>query len=167
MENVYVGLGSNLADPPAQIEAGLRALAHLPRTCLSARSHSYRSIPWGCTDQPEFVNAVVRLDTRLEPRELLGQLLAIERRAGRERDGVRWGPRVLDLDILLYGDRRIAEPGLRVPHPHLTERAFVLVPLAEIAPDLDIPGHGRVVDLLARIDASACAPFVPDARVAE
>lgn len=167
MEKVYIGLGSNLADPPAQVETGLRALAQLPRTRLAARSRPYRSMPWGRTDQPTFVNAVARLDTGLEPRELLGQLLAIERRAGREREGARWGPRVLDLDILLYGDCRIAEPGLRVPHPHLHERAFVLVPLAEIAPDLDIPGHGRVADLLARIDASACAPFVADARVAE
>ncbi|MHB8679925.1 MAG: 2-amino-4-hydroxy-6-hydroxymethyldihydropteridine diphosphokinase [Rudaea sp.] len=167
MENVYIGLGSNLADPPAQIEAGLRALAYLPRTRVAARSHLYRSMPWGRADQPEFVNAVARLETGLEPCDLLGQLLAIERRAGREREGARWGPRVLDLDILLYGDRRVAEPGLRVPHPHLHERAFVLVPLAEIAPDLDIPGHGRIADLLARIGASACAPFVPDARVAE
>jgi 2-amino-4-hydroxy-6-hydroxymethyldihydropteridine diphosphokinase len=162
MENVYIGLGSNLADPAAQVAAGFRALARLPQTRLIARSHLYRSAPWGRADQPEFINAAARLETALEPRELLGHLLEIERAAGRERDGTRWGPRVLDLDILAYGDRRIAESGLQVPHPHLPERAFVLVPLAEIAPDLDIPGHGRAHNLLARIDASDCVPIAAE-----
>ncbi|HST27307.1 MAG TPA: 2-amino-4-hydroxy-6-hydroxymethyldihydropteridine diphosphokinase [Rudaea sp.] len=156
MENVYIGLGGNLADPHAQVEAGIRALATLPKTRLVARSRLYRSAPWGRADQPEFVNAVAQLETELTARELLAGLLDIERSAGRERDGTRWGPRVLDLDILVFGERRIAEPGLHVPHPHLSERAFVLVPLAEIAPDLRIPGRGRVVDLLAGVDASTC-----------
>ena len=156
MENVYIGLGSNLADPAAQVEAGLRALARLPKTRLVAHSRLYRSAPWGRADQPEFVNAVIQLETALEPRELLDHLLGIERGAGRERDGTRWGPRILDLDILAYAQRRVAEPGLQVPHPHLHERAFVLVPLAEIAPDLHIPGRGRVADLLAGVDASTC-----------
>lgn len=156
MENVYIGLGSNLADPAAQVEAGLRALARLPKTRLVARSRLYRSAPWGRVDQPEFVNAAAQLETVLEPGLLLDALLQIERAAGRERDGTRWGPRVLDLDILVYGERRIAEPGLHVPHPHLPERAFVLVPLAEIAPDLQVPGRGRVADLLAGVDASTC-----------
>lgn len=156
MENVYIGLGSNLADPAAQVAAGLPALARLPRTRLVAHSHLYCSAPWGRADQPEFVNAVAQLETALEPRELLDHLLEIERAAGRERDGTRWGPRVLDLDVLAYAQRRIAEPGLHVPHPHLHERAFVLLPLAEIAPDLHIPGRGRVTDLLAGVDASTC-----------
>lgn len=156
MENVYIGLGSNLADPAAQVEAGLRALARLPKTRLVARSRLYSSAPWGRVDQPEFVNAAAQLETVLEPGLLLDALLQIERAAGRERDGTRWGPRVLDLDILVYGERRIAEPGLHVPHPHLPERAFVLVPLAEIAPDLQVPGRGRVADLLAGVDASTC-----------
>ncbi|MBS0569592.1 MAG: 2-amino-4-hydroxy-6-hydroxymethyldihydropteridine diphosphokinase [Proteobacteria bacterium] len=156
MQSAYIGLGSNLADPRAQVEAGLRALARLPRTHLLAHSRLYRSAPWGRVDQPEFVNAVAQLETGLEPRALLARLLDVERAAGRERGGVRWGPRVLDLDILLLGNLRIDESGLHVPHPHLHERAFVLVPLAEIAPDLDVPGHGRVADLLAGADASTC-----------
>ncbi|MBS0438685.1 MAG: 2-amino-4-hydroxy-6-hydroxymethyldihydropteridine diphosphokinase [Proteobacteria bacterium] len=156
MENTYIGLGSNLADPSAQVEAGLAALAKLPATRLVARSRRYRSAPWGRVDQPEFVNAVAQLATALTPRELLDHLLTIERVAGRERDGTRWGPRVLDLDILVYGDRVLNESGLHVPHPHLHERAFVLAPLAEIAPDLDIPGHGSVWKLLASVDASSC-----------
>jgi len=159
MEQVYVGLGSNLADPRAQVERALRALAALPHTRLVQRSRLYRSVPWGRADQAEFVNAVVALQTELTPRELLEALLAIERAAGRARDATRWGPRVLDLDILVFGDRLIDEPGLHVPHPHLRERAFVLLPLAEMAPDLIVPGHGRVDDLARRIDASTCRPL--------
>ena len=159
MENVYIGLGSNLADPHAQVERALRALAELPQIVLARRSQLYRSAPWGRADQPEFVNAAAQLQTGLSPRALLDALLAIERKAGRERDGMRWGPRVLDLDILVYGDSVIDAPGLRVPHPHLHERAFVLVPLAEIAPELSVPGQGRVATLLERIDASGCRPL--------
>lgn len=156
MENVYIGLGSNLADPNAQVEAALAVLAKLPATRLVARSRRYRSAPWGRADQPEFVNAVAHLHTAMPPHDLLHALLAIERAAGRVRDGTRWGPRVLDLDILVYGDRVLNESGLHVPHPHLHERAFVLAPLAEIAPDLEIPGLGSVVYLLADVDASTC-----------
>ena len=159
MERAYIGLGSNLADPGTQVERAMGALAELPRTQPLRRSRLYRSEPWGRADQPEFVNAVVELQTELTPRELLDMLLAIERHAGRARDATRWGPRVLDLDILVYGDRSIDEPGLHVPHPHLRERAFVLAPLAEIAPDLVVPGQGQVAALLARIDASSCRPL--------
>jgi 2-amino-4-hydroxy-6-hydroxymethyldihydropteridine diphosphokinase len=162
MENVYIGLGSNLADPPVQIQAALRALAKLPETRLVARSRLYRSAPWGRADQPEFVNAAARIETGLGPRELLDALLALERAAGRERDGTRWGPRVLDMDILVFGAIELDEPGLRLPHPHLHERAFALAPLAEIAPDLEIPGRGRVADLLARIDVSDCVPLAAE-----
>ena len=159
MEQVYVGLGSNLADPRAQVERALLALAGLPRTRLVRRSRLYRTTPWGRANQPEFVNAVVALQTELSPRELLEALLAIERAAGRARDATRWGPRVLDLDILAFGDRMIDEPGLHVPHPHLHERAFVLLPLAEVAPDLIVPRNGRVGDLVRGIDASGCEPL--------
>jgi 2-amino-4-hydroxy-6-hydroxymethyldihydropteridine diphosphokinase len=163
MEQVYIGLGSNLADPRAQVERALQTLAALPRTALARRSRLYRSAPWGRADQPEFVNAVAALRTELSPRELLDALLAIERAAGRARDATRWGPRVLDLDILVFGDRVIDEPGLHVPHPHLHERAFVLLPLAEIAADMIVPGRGRADELAQRIDAAQCRPLEIDA----
>jgi len=159
MEQVYIGLGSNLAGPRLQVERALRMLAELPGTKLTQRSRLYRSAPWGRADQPEFVNAVAALRTGLAPRELLDALLAIEHAAGRARGATRWGPRVLDLDILAFGDRAIDEPGLHVPHPHLHERAFVLLPLAEIAPDLIVPGHGSVEDLARGTDASSCQPL--------
>jgi 2-amino-4-hydroxy-6-hydroxymethyldihydropteridine diphosphokinase len=156
MTIAYVGLGSNLAEPRRQVEQALQMLSALPRTMLLARSKSYATEPWGHLDQPAFVNAVAVLDTQLSARELLDALLLIERNAGRERSTERWGPRTLDLDILLYGDSHIDEPALHVPHPRLHERAFVLVPLAEIAPLLHIPGAGHLADLLSRIDASTC-----------
>ena len=113
-------------------------------------SRLYRTPAWGKTDQPAFVNAAAVLETELDARALLDAMLGIERDHGRERlDGQRWGARTLDLDLLLYGDEVIDEPGLHVPHPHLHERAFALVPLVEIAPDLVIPGHGRASDLVA------------------
>src|SRR6185437_4516349 len=150
-----VALGSNLDDPRAQVERGFAALAALSSTVLSARSRLYRTPPSGMVEQPDFINAAARLETTLAPRELLDALRAIESRAGRVR-GVRNGPRVLDLDLLLYGDRMIDEPDLVVPHPRLHERAFVLLPLADVASDLEVPGHGRVSGLLARVDASGC-----------
>jgi len=150
-----VALGSNLDDPRAQVEHGFEALALLPRTVLAARSRLYRTPPWGVPDQPDFINAVARLETSLSARELLDALLAIEMRAGRVR-GVRNGPRVLDLDLLTYDDRVIDEPDIAVPHPRLHERAFVLLPLADVAPDFRVPGRGRVSDLLARVDTTGC-----------
>ena len=154
-----VALGSNLDDPRAQIERGFVALAALPHTTLSARSRLYRTKPWGVADQPDFVNAAARLETALAPRVLLDALLAIEAGAGRVR-GARNGPRILDLDLLLYGDRIIDEPEFAVPHPRLHERAFVLLPLADVAPDFEIPGHGRVRDLLARVDTTGCVLLI-------
>lgn len=151
----FVALGSNLDDPCSQVRHGFDALAALPRVALRARSRLYRTPPWGVVDQPDFINAVAWIETTLAPRALLAALLAIEARAGRVR-GVRNGPRVLDLDLLLYGDAAFDEPGLVIPHPRLHERGFVLLPLADLAPDLEIPGRGRVVDLLARVDASGC-----------
>jgi len=159
MQNVYIGLGSNLADPRAQVDRALSALGDLPQTRLLRRSRLYRSDPWGRPEQPEFVNAVAGLQTGLKPRELLDALLAIERGAGRVRDATRWGPRVLDLDILVYGDQIIDEPGLHIPHPHLHERAFVLLPLAEIAPELVVPRLGRIGELTRRVDAAVCQPL--------
>lgn len=155
----FVALGSNLDDPRAQVLRGFDALSRLPNTEVITYSRLYRSAPWGYAAQPEFVNAAAQLETELQPRELLDALLAIERAVGRERNGKRWGPRVLDLDLLLHGERVLHEPGLTLPHPRLHERAFVLLPLADLAPDLDVPGYGRVRDLLMRVDASDCTPL--------
>ncbi|HKE48979.1 MAG TPA: 2-amino-4-hydroxy-6-hydroxymethyldihydropteridine diphosphokinase [Rhodanobacteraceae bacterium] len=158
----HIGLGSNLDDPERQVRRAIDALATLPASRLLRASRLYRTAPWGRADQPAFVNAAAKIATRLSPRELLAALLAIERAHGRHRDGTRWGPRVLDLDILLFGTERIDEPGLAIPHPHLVERAFVLLPLADLDADLDVPGQGRVRDLLARADTQGCVPL--DAR---
>lgn len=149
----YVGLGSNQDDPRAQLERAFDALAQLPGTQLLRRSPVYRTPPWGLLDQPAFLNAVAELDTTLDPDALLAELRRLEHAAGRERH-LRWGPRPLDLDLLLHGDSLRDTPELVLPHPRLHERAFVLVPLADIAPTLAIPGHGRVDRLLAEVDRS-------------
>ncbi|HEY4583819.1 MAG TPA: 2-amino-4-hydroxy-6-hydroxymethyldihydropteridine diphosphokinase [Lysobacter sp.] len=148
----YIGLGANLGDAAASVERAFARLAAADGVALVARSRLYRTPAWGVTDQPDFVNAVAGVDTRLGTDALLSLLLAVERDAGRERAAERrWGPRALDLDLLLYGDARIDAPGLRVPHPHLHERAFVLVPLAEVAPGLVLDGHGPIAALLDRV----------------
>jgi len=150
----FIGLGGNLGDSVATLTAALRALDALPDTRVVRASKLYRTAAWGVTDQPDFINAVALLHTRRTPRQLLEDLLEIERHAGRHRldDGSdRWGPRTLDLDLLLFADARIDEPGLHVPHPRIQERAFVLVPLAEIAPDAHIPGVGTAAQALARM----------------
>jgi len=149
----FIGLGSNLGDPPAQIRRALSTLAALPGTRLVRRSSLYRNPPEGRLDQPEFVNAVAGIETQLAPRELLERLLEIERDHGRVREYPN-APRTLDLDILLYGERVVSEPGLTIPHPRMLERAFVLVPLGEIAPDAVVPGRGRIADLARNADAS-------------
>jgi len=152
----FVGLGGNLGDVEETLLDALMALDMIPQTTQRVHSRFYRNPAWGKTDQPEFINAVAELQTRLTPRVLLERLLAIEERFGRVRSqGEKWGPRKLDLDLLVYGEESLDEPGLHLPHPHLHERAFVLVPLAEIAPDLVIPGQGKVRDLLASVDSSA------------
>jgi 2-amino-4-hydroxy-6-hydroxymethyldihydropteridine diphosphokinase len=151
METAYIALGSNLREPRRQLQAGFAALARLPDTQVVAQSSLYRSAPVGYADQPDFVNAVAALRTALAPRDLLDALLAIEREHGRVREFVN-APRTLDLDIALYGERVIHEPGLSIPHPRMHERAFVMVPLAEIAPDVMVPGRGRVRELLAGVD---------------
>jgi 2-amino-4-hydroxy-6-hydroxymethyldihydropteridine diphosphokinase len=143
----YIGLGSNLKDPIEQLRAGIAALTRLPGTVLERCSSFYLSAPIGRVDQPDFINAVCRVRTVLAPTALLQRLLAVEAGRGRLRD-VSGGPRTLDLDLLLYGDRANGAPGLDLPHPRLHERAFVLYPLYELAPGLVIPGRGALADLL-------------------
>ena len=154
----FVGLGGNLGDAVATLRSAVQALAGLPETRLLRGSSLYRTPAWGLEQQADFINGAAMLETRLEARPLLEALLAVERDFGRERGAAsRWGPRTLDLDLLLYDDVVIAEPGLQVPHPHLHERAFALVPLLEIAPDILIPGQGRARDALSSLDISAIA----------
>jgi 2-amino-4-hydroxy-6-hydroxymethyldihydropteridine diphosphokinase len=145
----FDGLGANLGEPEAQVRQAIRALGGIPATRVLAASSLYGSAPVGVGEQPDFVNAVASVETGLSPRALLGELLAIEARFGRQRE-FPGAPRTLDLDLLLFGDRVIAEPGLVVPHPRMHERAFVLAPLAEIAPDAVVPGKGRAAELLRR-----------------
>ena len=154
METAYIALGSNLEQPQRQLQTGFGALARLPDTQLIAQSSLYRSAAVGYADQPDFVNAVAAIRTALAPRALLDALLAIEREHGRVRAFAN-APRTLDLDIVLYGEQVIHAPGLSVPHPRMHERAFVMVPLAEIAPDALVPGHGRVRDMLAAVDVTS------------
>ena len=149
----FVGLGGNIGDVETTLTEALWSIDSLPQTSIRAQSKFYRSPPWGRTDQADFINAVVELQTRLAPRVLLNYLLEVEMRFGRDRsEGEKWGPRELDLDLLTYGEEVIDEPGMHLPHPHLHERAFVLVPLAELAADLQIPGLGQVSDLLTSIE---------------
>ena len=152
----WIGLGGNLGDAVATLHAALQDLDGLPQTRLVRASKLYRTPAWGVAEQPDFINATALLDTRLPPRDLLDALLGIERAFGRDRrDQQRWGPRILDLDLLLYDSAVIDEPGLRVPHPHLHERAFALLPLVEITPDAFIPGIGPAGDALRALDSSA------------
>lgn len=155
MTRVFVGLGSNQGDSFRLLQRAQTALDALPRTVVRRCSHFYRTAPVGQLDQPDFINAVVELETTLEPRALLRAMQSIENDLGRSRDpGRRWGPRTIDLDLLLFGQSVVHEPDLTVPHPRMGERAFVLEPLAELAPDLDIPGRGRISRLRAGADAS-------------
>lgn len=147
----YVALGSNLADPARQVERALEALGALPGTRLMLRSSAYRSRPMGPVEQPDFVNAAAALLTQLDPVTLLRELKALETRLGREVPVVRWGPRRIDLDLLVHGQTRCNDAELTLPHPGIAERDFVLVPLAEISPSLDVPGVGRVDALLQRL----------------
>jgi 2-amino-4-hydroxy-6-hydroxymethyldihydropteridine diphosphokinase len=155
----YVGLGSNLRDPQQQVRAAFDALAALPATLLVLRSSFYRSSPMGPVAQPDYCNAVAGLLTELDARSLFAELRRIEMRMGREPARVRWGPRVIDLDLLVYGSERWSEADLVVPHPGIPERNFVLQPLAEIAPDLLIPGLGRVATLAAGVPTAGLWKF--------
>jgi len=148
----YVGLGSNLGDRERTIRRALDELAAEPGVRVVAVSTLIDTEPVGPVEQPRFLNGVVELETTLAARDLLALLLDVERRFGRRREGVSpQGPRTLDLDLLVYGEAEVAEPGLDLPHPRLHERRFVLEPLAEVAPGLEVPGKGRVESLLARL----------------
>lgn len=161
-ERVFIGLGGNQGDSAAILRSAVQAIAGLPRSRLCAVSGVYRTPAWGGVEQPDYLNAVLELDSALPPGILLHELLAIERRHGRDRaQETRWGPRTLDCDILLYGERRIEAEGLQVPHPRMAQRAFVLVPLAELAPGLTVPGQGALMELLAAL------PKQPIERLAE
>jgi len=149
MARAFVGVGANLGDAAAQVRAAIGALAALPGTRLVAASSLYRTAPLGYADQPDFVNAAVLLETALAPRALLEALQAVEARSGRARS-FKDAPRVLDLDLLLYGEEVLDEPDLVVPHPRLHSRAFALAPVVEIDPDAVIPGRGPAKEWLAR-----------------
>ena len=148
----YVGLGSNLGSPARQLDSAFDLLSSIPDTRLVRRSSLYSSAPFGGVEQPDFVNAVAALLTRLSAINLLRELQRIEAERGRERGEVRWGPRVLDLDLLVYSDQRIDEPDLAVPHPGIGERNFVLLPLQEVAPSLNVPGLGPVSSIGASLE---------------
>jgi 2-amino-4-hydroxy-6-hydroxymethyldihydropteridine diphosphokinase len=152
MITAYIGLGANLDDPAAQVILAMDELAKLPESRLVARSSLYVSAPVGYANQPDFINAAVEIETRLSPRSLLAALLDIEHHHGRNRS-FRNAPRTLDLDLLLYGNAHFHEEGLTLPHPRMHERAFVLMPLLELAPALSIPGVGRI-DMLLGLCAS-------------
>ncbi|MFL6647597.1 MAG: 2-amino-4-hydroxy-6-hydroxymethyldihydropteridine diphosphokinase [Sulfurifustaceae bacterium] len=163
LARAYVGIGSNLESPVAQVRRGVAALERLPDSRLVGCSSLYRSAPVGITEQPDFINAACALDTTLEPRALMQRLLEIESAHGRTRGPTRGGPRTLDLDLLLYGELELASPELTLPHPRLHERAFMLYPLFEIAPTLDVPGRGAVATLLERCDKGDVVRLPPDA----
>jgi 2-amino-4-hydroxy-6-hydroxymethyldihydropteridine diphosphokinase len=150
--DAYVGLGANLGDREATIGRAVELLREVRETEVVAVSSLRETEPVGLEDQPRFMNGAVALETALTPRALLGELLEIERRLGRTRGGPRFGPRTIDLDLLVCGDTEIDEPGLTVPHPRLHERRFALEPLAEIAPGLVVPGRGTLEFLLSRLD---------------
>jgi len=144
----YIGLGSNLNDPGQQIKSARVAIAATDKISEVAFSSLYRSLPMGPQDQPDYVNAVMSVATELEPFELLRCLQAIENEQGRVRTGLRWGARTLDLDLLIYDQIQLADPVLTLPHSGLPDRAFVLYPLYEIAPNLVVPGYGPLTALL-------------------
>jgi 2-amino-4-hydroxy-6-hydroxymethyldihydropteridine diphosphokinase len=152
MHIAYIGLGANLGDREAALRRALDLLAAEPGIEVTAVSAFRDTDPVGLLDQPRFLNAAARIETGLGPDELLERLLGVERALGRTRTGPRFGPRTIDLDLLLYGDSTLHDPSLTVPHPRLHERAFVLEPLAELDPDLVIPGLGDVKSLLAALD---------------
>ncbi|MGB3393563.1 MAG: 2-amino-4-hydroxy-6-hydroxymethyldihydropteridine diphosphokinase [Stenotrophomonas sp.] len=155
-----IGLGANLGDAQASVRAAMQALAQLPACRLLANSRLYRTPAWGNEDQPDFINAAVALETMLPAPLLLERLLQTEQQFGRQRlPGERWGPRTLDLDLLLYGEEVIDLPQLKVPHPYLRERAFALLPLADVAPDALIAGHGTVRDALAATKTCGIEPI--------
>ncbi|NOT11038.1 MAG: 2-amino-4-hydroxy-6-hydroxymethyldihydropteridine diphosphokinase [Methylococcaceae bacterium] len=150
----FIGLGSNLENPEAQIQSAHRAIADLDGVEELAFSGLYQSVPMGPKDQPDYINAVMAVKTSLPPQVFLRCLQSIEHQQGRVRDGQRWGARTLDLDLLIYGDQQIQTPDLTVPHPGIAERAFVLYPLHELTSQIQVPGMGKITDLLEKCPAS-------------
>ena len=153
MTCAYVGLGANLGDRASMLRAAIEQLGAEPGITVAAVSSFRETDPVGLLDQPRFLNAAAALATELSPRELLDRLLGIERRLGRTREGPRFGPRTIDLDLLLYGDEQVDEPGLQVPHPRLHERLFALEPLAELDPGLVIPAQGALSEIVAGLQS--------------
>ena len=147
----YIGVGSNLNEPAAQVRRAFQSLGEIPDTRLIITSPLYRSSPLGPSDQPDFVNAVTGLLTRLDAKALLLRLRAIESAFGRPESHQRWGPRVIDLDLLVFGSEKRTDAELVIPHPGVVDRNFVLYPLADIAPELEVPGLGRVAELKGRV----------------
>lgn len=154
MTRAFVGIGANLGDRRATLERAVELLDARDDLTVVAVSSLRETDPWGPVPQPPFLNGAVAVETALSARELLESLLAVERALGRSREGERWGPRTIDLDLLLFGDEVIDEPGLQVPHPRLHERVFALEPLAELDPALELPDRRRVVDLLAALHSA-------------
>jgi 2-amino-4-hydroxy-6-hydroxymethyldihydropteridine diphosphokinase len=152
MREAYVGIGSNLGDREGNVRRALELLGADPHIEVVAVSELRETEPVGLLEQPDFVNAAAQVRTELSPRELLDRLLAVERELGRVRTGERYGPRTIDLDLLLYGQEVVEEPGLTVPHPRLAERRFALEPLLDLDPALSVPGRGPVQALLARLE---------------
>ncbi|MEJ0006130.1 MAG: 2-amino-4-hydroxy-6-hydroxymethyldihydropteridine diphosphokinase [Steroidobacteraceae bacterium] len=155
----YIGLGSNLLEPATQVRQALLGLAALPRTLSIAVSRLYGSRPMGPVTQADFVNAAAGVLTQLTALELLQELRRMEAQAGRPAVHEHWGPRIIDLDVLVFGRERQASAELTLPHPGVVERNFVLYPLADIAPDLDVPGHGPVRELLSRVSPDGVWPL--------
>ena len=159
-ERVFIGLGGNLGDVPSTLKQAIACISELHGVAYVAHSGFYRTPPWGGVEQPDYINAVLELDTKLEPQELLDRLLDVERQHGRKRaDELHWGPRTLDCDILLFGDRVLHGGSLSIPHPRMAERAFVLVPLAELDGNLTVPGLGSVCSLLERLAPQPIHPI--------
>lgn len=155
----YVALGSNLGEPRRQVQTALQRLGAIAETRLIATSRLYHTVPMGPQDQPEFVNVAAGLLTQLKPRALLEQLQDIERAMGRAPPAVRWGARIIDLDLLLYGSLQLNEPDLQLPHPGVHARNFVLYPLADFAPTLRVPGYGSVEELARRTGSDGLRPI--------
>lgn len=165
MADALIGLGGNIGDARATLDRAVFLLCDGVDIRLIARSSDYQTAPWGVSDQPPFINLCLRVETALSPHDLLRRALAVEKRLGRDRAaGTRWGPRAVDIDILAYDDVAVDDPDLRLPHPFLAERAFVLIPLAEIAPDRVIAGR-TVRDLAARVDAAGVERLPPQERL--
>lgn len=159
----WLGLGSNLQQPVKQLKEALNRLAETDQVTVLRVSSFYRTPPWGDKQQNEFINAVAEIETSLAPAPLLRLLQLIENTMGRQRSGRRWGPRKIDLDLLLYAEQQYQSAELVVPHPRMFERAFVLVPMFELEAELEVPGHGRIEKLLQKLDCSVIKRLADEA----